>query len=99
MTAALIFSMGTLLCPPEGAIPDSLQERRLNGDWILFGARRRAAGAAGAAATFPGRALAHPARTHPLRPADALRPHRHAVPDMDRQQPRARALHPRAGPA
>src|ERR1700688_41074 len=84
MTAALIFSMGTLLCPH---------------DYIVCVTSQRAAGAAGSAAGLTACPLPHPARTHAFRPHDALRTHRDAVPDLDRQRPCPRALHSRPEPA
>src|ERR1700722_7564441 len=84
MTAALIFSMGTLLCPHA---------------YILCVTRQRAARATGSAAGLTACPLADPARTHAFRPDDALRPHRDAVRDLDRQQPCSWALHPRPEPA
>src|SRR5438034_3001256 len=87
MTAALIFCMGGLLCPPARRGPNTAN--------VPPDRRNGTPRAPGAPARYLRRTAASAARAGHFRPGAAVRAHRDAVSHLVRRQPRARALYPR----
>src|SRR5256884_4828657 len=88
MTAALIFCMRRLLCPPA-------RRPRATNAPTAPDRRNGTPGAPGAPARYLRRTVASAPRAGHFRPGAAVRAHRDAVSHLVRRQPRARALYPR----